>query len=56
VDVAPHRSDEVTEALASLGVAVRSCRSFPDLEDHYIRVSIGKDWENERFIQAINRL
>jgi histidinol-phosphate aminotransferase len=56
VDVAPHRSDEVTESLASLGVAVRSCRSFPDLEDHYIRVSIGKDWENERFIQAINRL
>lgn len=56
VDVAPRRSDEVTEALASRGVVVRSCRSFPDLEDHYIRVSIGEDWENERFISEINRL
>jgi histidinol-phosphate aminotransferase len=56
VDIAPHRSDEVTAALASRGVVVRSCRSFPDLEDHYIRVSIGEDWENERFISEINRL
>jgi histidinol-phosphate aminotransferase len=56
VDVAPLRSDEVTEALAARGVVVRSCRSFPDLEDHYIRVSIGEDWENERFISEINRL
>jgi histidinol-phosphate aminotransferase len=56
VDVEPHRSDEVTEALAARGVVVRSCRSFPDLADHYIRVSIGEDWENERFITEINRL
>ncbi|HUK92944.1 MAG TPA: histidinol-phosphate transaminase [Methanomicrobiales archaeon] len=56
VDVAPLRSDEVTEALAARGVVVRSCRSFPGLEDHYIRVSIGEDWENERFISEINRL
>jgi histidinol-phosphate aminotransferase len=56
VDVAPLRSDEVTEALAARGVVVRSCRSFPDLEDHHIRVSIGEDWENERFITEINRL
>jgi histidinol-phosphate aminotransferase len=56
VDVAPLRSDEVTEALAARGVVVRSCRSFPDLEDHYIRVSIGDEWENERFISEINRL
>jgi histidinol-phosphate aminotransferase len=56
VDVAPFRSDDVTGALASRGVVVRSCRSFPDLEDHYIRVSIGEDWENERFITEIHRL
>jgi histidinol-phosphate aminotransferase len=56
VDVAPLRSDEVAEALAARGVVVRSCRSFPDLEDHYIRVSIGEKWENERFISEINRL
>jgi histidinol-phosphate aminotransferase len=56
VDVAPRRSDEATGALASRGVVVRSCRSFPDLEDHYIRVTIGEDWANERFISEINRL
>jgi histidinol-phosphate aminotransferase len=56
VDVAPSLSDQVTDALAARGVVVRSCRSFPDLEDHYIRVSIGEDWENERFISEINRL
>ena len=55
VDVSPRGSDEMTEALASRGVVVRSCRSFPDLPDHYIRVSIGEDWENERVISEINR-
>lgn len=56
VDVAPRRSDEAMEALARQGVVVRSCRSFPGLEDHYIRVSIGEDWENERLTGEINRL
>jgi histidinol-phosphate aminotransferase len=54
VDVTPHRSDEVVEELARKGVIVRSCRSFAGLADHYIRVSIGEDWENERFIAGIN--
>ncbi|MCK9590805.1 MAG: histidinol-phosphate transaminase [Methanoregula sp.] len=56
VDVAPHKSDEVVENLARKGVVVRSCRSFAGLEGHYIRVSIGEDWENERFVQVINGL
>jgi histidinol-phosphate aminotransferase len=56
VDVTPRRSDEMVEELARKGVVVRSCRSFSGLEDHYIRVSIGDDWENERFIQEINAL
>ena len=55
VDVAPRESDEVTESLAGRGVVVRSCRSFPDLPDHYIRASVGEDWENERLISEINR-
>jgi histidinol-phosphate aminotransferase len=42
--------------LARQGVVVRSCRSFAGLDDHYIRVSIGEDWENERFVQVINAL
>ena len=56
VDVSPHASDEMVEILARRGVLVRSCRSFSGLPDHYIRVSIGEDWENELFILEINSL
>jgi histidinol-phosphate aminotransferase len=56
VDVSPHTGDRMVEELARKGVVVRSCRSFAGLEDHYIRVSIGEDWENERFVQVINSL
>jgi histidinol-phosphate aminotransferase len=54
VDIAPRTSDEMVEELARHGVIVRSCRSFAVLPDHFIRVSIGEDWENERFVQVIN--
>jgi len=56
IDVGPHKSDEMVSELARQGVVVRSCRSFTGLEDHYIRVSIGEDWENEQFVQVINTL
>jgi histidinol-phosphate aminotransferase len=54
VDVSPYTGDQMVENLARHGVIVRSCRSFGGLADHYIRVSIGEDWENELFIEAIN--
>ena len=54
VDIAPRTSDERVEVLVRHGVVVRSCRSFAGLPDHYIRVSIGEEWENERFVQVIN--
>jgi histidinol-phosphate aminotransferase len=56
VDVSPHTGDIAVEKLARRGVVVRSCRSFSGLPDHYIRVSIGEDWENELFIKEINAL
>jgi histidinol-phosphate aminotransferase len=56
VDVAPHKSDDIVEKLAAKGVLVRSCRSFTGLADHYIRVSVGEDWENELFIRELNAL
>ncbi len=56
IDVSPRSGDEMTAELARQGVVVRSCRSFAGLPDHYIRVSIGDDWENERFLQVINAL
>jgi histidinol-phosphate aminotransferase len=56
INVAPRTGDEMTGELARHGVVVRSCRSFAGLPDNYIRVSIGEDWENERFLQVINTL
>jgi histidinol-phosphate aminotransferase len=56
VDVSPCTGDQMVEKLARHGVIARSCRSFTGLADHFIRVSIGDDWENELFIQAINGL
>ncbi len=55
-DVAPHKGDAMVESLARKGIVVRSCRSFAGLSDHYIRVSVGEDWENELFVQEINKL
>ncbi len=54
VNISPFVSDEIVERLARHGVIVRSCRSFLGLSDHYIRVSIGEDWENELFIRELN--
>jgi histidinol-phosphate aminotransferase len=56
VDVSPMSGNEAVERLARRGVVVRSAAGFPGLGDHYIRVSIGDDWENERFLQEIGSL
>ena len=56
IDVSPYTSDTMVGRLAKEGVIVRSCRSFFGLPDNYIRVSVGEDWENERFVQVINSL
>ncbi|MDD1729592.1 MAG: histidinol-phosphate transaminase [Methanospirillum sp.] len=56
IDTAPKTGDECAKALAERGVIVRSCRSFPGLADHYIRVCVGEDWECEQFLTEINRL
>lgn len=56
VDVAPATAETVVGQLAARGVIVRSCTSFPGLGEHYIRVSIGEEWENERFLEEISRL
>lgn len=56
IDISPDTSDSMVGKLAKEGVIVRSCRSFSGLADHYIRVSVGEDWENEKFVQVINSL
>jgi histidinol-phosphate aminotransferase len=52
-DVTPWSGDEMVKELALRGVIVRSCASFPGLPDHFIRVSVGADWENELFLKEI---
>ncbi|HII75733.1 MAG TPA: histidinol-phosphate transaminase [Methanolinea sp.] len=56
VDVSPSSGREMADRLAERGVLVRSCESFPGLGPHYIRVSIGEEWENARFLDVINAL
>ncbi|MCQ1538248.1 histidinol-phosphate transaminase [Methanocalculus taiwanensis] len=53
IDLAPRTGKEAMDALARMGVLVRSCESFPGLGETFIRVSIGADWECERFLSAI---
>ena len=52
-DVSPWTGDAMAGELALRGVIVRSCASFRGLPDHFIRVSIGADWENELFLEEI---
>ena len=56
IDVSPLTGDEASDLLAMNGVLVRSCRSFPGLDDHYIRVSIGEEWENNRLLEVLPKL
>ena len=56
VDVSPFTGDEAADYFAQNGVLVRSCRSFPGLEDHYIRVCIGEEWENTRFLEVLRKI
>lgn len=56
IDTAPLSGDEATEFFAKSGVLVRSCRSFPGLADHYIRVCVGEEWENIRFLEVLKHL
>jgi histidinol-phosphate aminotransferase len=55
-DIAPGTGEEVTQLLAERGVIVRSCSSFTGLANHYIRVSVGEAWENEKFVREMNAL
>ncbi len=56
VDTSPMKGCDAAARLASRGVLVRSCESFPGLGDTYIRVSMGEEWEIDLFLEEINRL
>jgi len=56
IDVARTRVMPWSRTLPGKGIVVRSCRSFAGMTDHYIRVSVGEDWENELFVQENQQL
>ena len=56
INTAPIKSDDAVKQLQKQGVLVRSCSSFPGLGETYVRVSVGDDWENERFLSAVKEL
>jgi len=56
IDTDPLSGDEATDFFARNGVLVRSCRSFPGIADHYIRVCVGEEWENIRFLEVLKNL
>jgi len=46
----------VAERLLPYGVVVRSCFSFPGLDESYFRVSVGREEENRKFIQSLGKV
>lgn len=56
INTAPIKSDDAVKQLQKMGILVRSCSSLPGLGETYVRVSIGDDWENERFLEGVKKL
>ena len=46
------KSSLVMERLLSKGVVIRDCSTFPGVDDHCIRVTVGTPEQNERFLKA----
>ncbi|PAV11975.1 histidinol-phosphate aminotransferase [Methanosarcina spelaei] len=52
VDVAPLKAKAVTQNLMKKGIIVRSCDSFRDAGDSFIRVTVGTPEQNEIIVRA----
>jgi len=52
VDVAPLKAKAVTQNLMKKGIIVRSCDSFRDAGDSFIRVTVGTPKQNEIIVRA----
>jgi len=54
VDVSPFKSSFMIDELAKMGFIVRDCSSFKGMGDKFIRVSVGKEEDNVRLVDAFN--
>jgi histidinol-phosphate aminotransferase len=52
VDVAPLKAKAVTQSFMSRGIIVRSCDSFREAGDTFIRVTVGTQEQNEKVVRA----
>jgi len=52
VDVAPLKAKAVTQNLMKKGIIVRSCDSFRDAGDSFIRITVGTPEQNEIIVRA----
>lgn len=52
VDVSPLKAKKVTESLLKKGIIVRSCDSFREAGDSFIRVTVGTPEQNEKVVRA----
>ncbi len=52
VNVAPLKAKTVTQNLMKKGIIVRSCDSFREAGDTYIRVTVGTPEQNEKVVRA----
>lgn len=52
VDAAPLKAKAVTENLLTRGIIVRSCDSFREAGDTFIRVTVGTQEQNEKVVEA----
>ncbi|HIH40100.1 MAG TPA: histidinol-phosphate transaminase [Halobacteria archaeon] len=56
VDVSPFKSSFILDELAKRGFIVRDCSSFRGMGDKFIRVSVGREEDNVRLVDAFNNI
>lgn len=50
------RADDVVNILRQQGILLRSCSNFPPLDGRYLRVAVRTAAENQRLLEALERL
>lgn len=54
IDVSPRRASDVSESLLEKGIIVRDCTSFRGAGDSLIRITVGREEQNQKVIDALS--
>ncbi len=52
----PHLASEITTKLLGKGIIIRDCTSFRDAGKYLVRITVGREEQNERVIDSLNRM